>query len=164
MRTPKYCCDCGTELELRWWEGGSYEPWCTSCEKWACPTFAVLCNMLVVHPDSEHMLIVDESDKQAILPAGYMGQSERPADTVVRLLDEWTGLGAKDLTLGKIHFMEPRNLLMVDVVCQADGEKLDVSQEGPVLRWASFEEALRIVPPDSMVQSFIVNYLVKRGK
>ncbi len=92
---PDYCPRCGTEVESSEFEGEEI-PWCPSCDLLLSrnPVAAV---HGIVH-DGEHVLVLDEPIPQnegvLSLPGGFAKPDEGPQESLVRELEEETGLRA----------------------------------------------------------------------
>ncbi|WP_439027994.1 NUDIX hydrolase [Haloarchaeobius sp. DT45] len=92
---PTYCHRCGAELGTTEWEGREV-PWCSECDVVfsQLPSPAV---HVVVHDDDE-VLLLDEPIPQHeglwSLPGGYTKYDEGPKESLLRELDEETGLQA----------------------------------------------------------------------
>ncbi len=159
----KYCYECGGKLQPDFLnEREGMVPHCSRCGRWQFEVFSVAVSMIVVSPDSENILLIQQyGKKDYILVAGYINRGESAEEAAVRELREEIGLEITALRYNKSAFFAPSNTLMINYICHAadtDLGKMDKSEVDTAV-WMSREQAIQAIKPDSLARRFLLYYL-----
>ncbi len=161
---PHYCDQCGSELVLREQPEDGMRPWCPTCKAWRYPTFSTAVSVIVLNPDDDSILTIDQYGKEGILVAGYVLRGDSLEETVRREVEEETGLVVTDVTFNASQFFARSNTLMVNFWCRATAESVSV-REGEVdaARWIPRDAIVDSMLPESLAQWFVMHYLESVG-
>lgn len=153
--SQEFCPRCGTRLVLGEQPEDGPRPWCPTCQTWRYPSFSTACSMIVVHPDGQHVLLIDQYGKKGILVAGYVSQGEDLEQTVRREVGEEVGLQLSSVQFNASSFYAPSNTLMVNFVCHAANAEVRPDREVDAWRWVDVDQLVEAMLPGSLAQRFV---------
>jgi len=130
----KYCSACGTPLEYRDFEGRE-RAFCVQCHRFHFRQLKVGAGGLIEQDNKLLLLQRAHAPFQGDwnLPAGYVEYDEHPSQTVVREIQEESGLQVRVDRLYDIYLFtdDPRgNGLLIVYTCQILGGELRATAEG----------------------------------
>lgn len=158
-----FCPHCGTKLELREQPEDGPEPWCPKCGTWRYPSFSSACSMIVLSPEGDDVLLIDQYGKKGILVAGYVLQGQDLETTVRREVSEEVGLRLESIEFNASKFFAPSNTLMVNFVCRSASREVSSDREVDSWRWVARDHVVDSMLPGSLAQDFVRTYLERSG-
>lgn len=162
MNDMNYCMKCGHHLTLHHQKHEGEQPYCSHCQAFRYPPFSVAVSLVVVHPDKENVLLIQQYGRSSnILVAGYIDAGETAEESVNRELMEEIGLKVKEMQYLKSEYFPKTNTLMLSyTVLVQEADLSNVSTwEVDRAEWFSFEDAIHAIRPDSLAQRFLLNFL-----
>lgn len=115
--------------------------------------------MIVLSPEGDDVLLIDQYGKKGILVAGYVLQGQDLETTVRREVSEEVGLGLESIEFNASRFFAPSNTLMVNFVCHSASREVSSDREVDSWRWVGRERVLDAMLPGSLAQEFVRRYL-----
>lgn len=157
----KYCTECGTKLTEKELEREGLIPYCNHCKEYRFPTFNVAVSIIAMNQSKDKILLIRQYGKQDfILVAGYVNKGESAEHTVVRELQEETGLSVLDIQYNRSSYYEPSNTLMLNFSCIVENEALDkLTDEVDYAEWFTIEEARMHIKKNSLAQKFLEAFI-----
>ena len=156
-----YCCKCGNKLIEKEHKNEGLIPYCSKCGEFRFPVFSVACRMVVMNPDKNKILLIQQyGKKRNVLVAGYINKGENAEDAVKREVKEETGIDLYNIKYNKSEYFAPTNTLLLNFSCVAKSEDLSgINNEIDKAEWFSFNDAKQNIMPDGSAQRFLDFFL-----
>ena len=156
-----HCPYCGKRLIYKEIGDEGKIPYCTLCEVplWDMFTSCVIC--AVVNEFNEIVLLQQNyvSRTTPVCVAGIMKLGESAEETVMREVEEETGLKVYDLQYIQSYPYDKKSMLMLGFLAQVNKKEFVLSGEVDSASWFSFDEAI-----GSLREGSIAYQLVKQVK
>ena len=161
-----YCVECGEKLTLMFNHREGLVPFCKKCNEYRFPQFATAVSMVVTNRSKDKILLAKHKDQSDyILFAGYIKKGETAEKAVTREFKEETALNTVKFKFMSSRYHEPRNVLMLNSLSMAEnGEPQIDAEEIDEVRWFDFDEALKVVRPESTAEYFLKNAIAELRK
>lgn len=158
-----YCVECGTRLELRPCKEEGLVPYCKSCEAFRFPIFNAAISTVIVNRNKDKVLLIQQYGKtDNILVAGYINKGEASEHALAREVMEEMGMTVLACQFMKSEYFAPSNTLIFNYLSVVESEDLSkMTEEVDRAGWYSFEEAKRVIKPDSLAERFFLYFLEK---
>ena len=157
MEKEKFCENCGQLLLKKECAGEGVIPFCHHCNEYRFPHFSVAISAIILNPDQNSVLLVQQYGSQDnILVAGYVSQGENLETTVIREIEEETGLLVHCPRYMSSEYYSKSNTLVCNYLCIAESEDLSgTNHEIDSAAWFTFEAALLEIKPNSLAETFL---------
>lgn len=152
-----YCPTCGNKLNLKQIGDEGLVPYCTDCKRpWFDFTYPTVI-VLVVNEDNEVLLLKqnDVSTEFYVLVAGYYQAGQTLEQTAIREVYEETGQKVETLTYKKSFYYEKRDNIISGFIAEVKKQELITSIEVDELRWATTQEAKKLIRPNSIAYQML---------
>ena len=160
----KYCPLCGKKLEIKysWDEGGV--PYCDVHNQlfFDVPKPCIM----VAIVKGEQILLLKQSyifKNSKVLLAGYVGVDECAEDTVMREIQEESGLTVKNIKYLGSDYVEGKELLMLTFIAMYESGEIKKSDEVEWLDWINIEDALCQMTEDKVGTKVVQKVLEELG-
>ena len=163
----KYCMKCGNELRMRSLKHEGSIPYCEECCEYQFPYANTAVSLILLSPKQDQVLLIQQYQKKDyILVAGYVNQKESLEEALQRECLEEIGREITSIRYLKSAYYEPSNTLMCCFTAVADSVSLaNISAwEIDAAKWFPFDEALRMIKPNSLAKLFLMSYIEKYKK
>lgn len=156
-----YCVECGTRLELRQCKEEGMIPYCKSCEAFRFPIYNAAISTVIVNKKKDKVLLIQQYGRtDNILVAGYINKGESAENALAREVKEEVGMTVIDYRFMRSEYFSKSNTLIFNFMSLVESEDLSgMTEEVDKAGWFSFEEAKRIIKPDSLAERFYLNFL-----
>ncbi len=157
----KHCYECGTALAPKKCEHEGLVPFCDSCNSFRFPIFSTAVSCIVFNQTEDKILLIQQYGRpDYILVAGYISQGENAEQTVIREIEEETGLTVISHRYMKSEYFEKSNTLIFNYCCVVDSEDLsNTNHEIDKADWFSVNEAKEAIKKGSLAEKFMLNAL-----
>ncbi len=154
-----YCRECGEKLSLRFCENEGLIPYCSKCEAYMFPQFAVAVSMVVTNRAQNKILLAKHvEDEDFILFAGYVKKGENAEKTVPREIREELGLDVVKIKYMASRYHGKKDVLMLNFIVVVEDRPLKLAEEEIAeARWCSPEEALRLIRKNTTAEYFLTH-------
>lgn len=164
----RFCPDCGTPLELRQLGDEVDVPWCTRCNKPWFPVFPAAIIALVHDHDNQVLLLRQNYISPVFrnLVSGYIVPGERAEETMVREINEETGLEVESSQLCGTWWFARKEMMMIGFMACVSRAPLRLSAEVDGASWHDPAEALTLVHqrPESVSRILTARFLAQIQK
>lgn len=152
-----YCRECGEKLSLRFCENEGLIPYCSKCEAYMFPQFAVAVSMVVTNRAQDKILLAKHvEDEDFILFAGYIKKGENAEKTVPREIKEELGLDVVKAKYMSSRYHAKKDVLMLNFLVVVDEKPLKLAEEEIAeARWCSPDEALKLIRKNTTAEYFL---------
>lgn len=158
-----YCVECGSRLELKMCKEDGLVPYCKSCEAFRFPIYNAAISTVVINRERNKILLIQQYGKtDNILVAGYINKGESAEHALAREVMEEMGMTVIACQFMKSEYYPGSNTLIFNYVSMVDSEDLSgMTPEVDRAGWYSYEEAKRIIKPNSLAERFY-HYFLER--
>ena len=154
----RYCTICGERLVGKEIGDEGILPYCQSCWR---PYFSIFnVSVLVAVMKDDKVLLIKQnyiSQNNWVLVAGYIQKRETAEETVIREVEEETGLKVREGKYITSYFHEKDEMLMLGFLVFVDDDRCVPGKEVDELGWFSINEAVGLIREGSTAQKHIMN-------
>lgn len=156
-----YCVECGDRLEMRQCKEEGIIPYCKSCEEFRFPIYNAAISTVIINKNKDKVLLIQQYGRtDNILVAGYINKGEASEHALAREVKEEVGMTVIDYRFMKSEYFPKSNTLIFNFMSMVDSEDLSgMTEEVDKAEWFSFEEARRVIKPNSLAEKFFLNFL-----
>lgn len=157
----KHCYECGTALTKKESEHEGLVPFCDPCKTFRFPIFNTAVSCIVFNKTEDKILLIQQYGRpDYILVAGYISQGENAEQTVIREIEEETGLTVISHRYMKSEYYEKSNTLVFNYCCVVDSEDLShTNHEIDKADWFGIYDATAAIKRGSLAEKFLLNAL-----
>ncbi len=154
-----YCRECGEKLSLRFCENEGLVPYCSKCEAYMFPQFAVAVSMVATNRAQDKILLAKHvEDDDFILFAGYIKKGENAEKTIPREIKEELGLDVVKAKYMSSRYHAKKDVLMLNFIVVVEEKSFKLAEEEiSEARWCSHEEALALIRKGTTAEYFLTN-------
>lgn len=157
----KHCYECGTALTKKECEHEGLVPFCGPCNTFRFPIFNTAVSCIVFNKTKDKILLIQQYGRpDYILVAGYIAKGENAEQTVVREIEEETGLTVISHRYIKSEYYEKSNTLIFNYCCVVNTEDLNnINHEIDKADWFGINDATAAIKKGSLAENFLLNAL-----
>jgi len=160
----KYCPICGNKLSLKELGDEGKIPYCNSCEQPYFDSFNTCVIVTMINGDKIALVKQDRISKRHwILIAGYMVEGETAEQTVLREVEEETGISVNECKYISSYFHERGDNLMLGFIAFVSDDEFSISSEIDEIKWFDIKDTEKYLKDGSIAyQHFckVRNHLV----
>lgn len=154
----KFCTKCGEKLGEKEVGDEGILPYCYACEK---PYFDIfnICVLVAIIKNNKIALLKQDyvSTTNWGLVAGYIKKGENAEETLVREVEEETGLKVNEYTYISSYFHDKSKNLMLGFIAYVDDGDFSISKEVDNIKWFTVKEAESFMRDGSTAQKHFRN-------
>lgn len=161
----KYCPKCATALVLKPCADEGDVPFCLNCQKFYFDLFPVCVLVVLFSADKKRVCLLQQNYVHVnfnVLIAGYVKKGETLEQTVIREIQEETGILATEVCYSTSFFQEKSGALMAGFTAVAKDDIFHLkSTEVDAAKWILKDEASSCLRPDSTGYK-LLEYVLKK--
>ena len=154
-----FCPVCGTKLHLKEQPHEASALYCDSCEEFRFPIFSIAVAVTVLDTPMENMILIRQyGEPDSVLVAGYIDKGETAEDAAIREVKEELGMTVQSLSFLRSRYYAPSETLMLHYAATVAEQTAVPNWEVDSWEWVSVENALALVRPSGLAETFLKDY------
>lgn len=163
LKNNKFCIQCGRPLTKQLDSEKSLVSYCQTCQTFQYDPFNVAVSMILLNPTRDKLLLVKQYGLDHFrLVAGYVNKGENATECIKRELYEELKLDALEIRYNDTAYFEPTNTLMINYIVTLSSELVESNDEIDEAMWMSFENANKLIKPQSLAELFLRKFLMEK--
>lgn len=165
LKENKYCIECGTLLEKKEVKNEGLIGYCSHCDNFQFDPFNCAVSCIILDPHHSQVLLVKQygMDNYRFV-AGYINRGENAQECLIREINEELDQDVLDIKYNDTAYFGRSNTLMINfIVTLADTDVSNHNDEIDQADWLDFNEATKVVTPNSLAELFLRKFLLERA-
>lgn len=155
----RYCPECGRKLHLREQQDAPPAPYCDGCGTFRFPIYSTAIAVVLLSPARTHMILIRQyGETKRVLVAGYVDKGETAEHAVIREVREELGMTVRDVRFLGSHYYPPSETLMLNYCAVVAESEASPGLEVDSWEWVPVEDALSLVNPGDLAETFLLDY------